>query len=217
MRYAKLLVVAAYALAITTLAGCGMAPSKPQPSTPPAVKAAPVAIKVEAPVNRAAQDDYTRALGAIKAGRDKDAEVFLLAMSRAYPDLSGPSANLAILYFRAGKLPEAEQALTRAIKINPERAVYHNQLGIIYRTTGRFNEARKAYEKALQLDPNYANAYLNIGILCDLYLNDLAKALTYYERYQQLQPQADKQVAKWIVDLKQRSQTADKTGKKVSG
>lgn len=216
MRYAKLIGVAVSALGIASLAGCSMLPSKPQPITPVG-KVAPVDKKSEAPVSGAAQEDYRRALGAISAGHDKEAEVFLLAMSRAYPDLSGPRANLGILYFRLGRLAEAEQALNMAIKINPDRPAYHNQLGILYRTAGRFNEAGKEYEKALQLDSGYAKAYLNIGILYDIYLNDLAKALTYYERYQQLQPQADKLVTKWIVDLKQRSQAADKTGKKVSG
>ena len=216
MRYAKLMSVAACAFGIAALASCSVVPLKPQ-SVMSAGKAVPADKKPEAPVSRAAQDDYSRALNAIKAGRDKEAEVFLLAMSRAYPDLSGPRANLGILYFRHGRLPEAEQALNMAIKINPDRAVYHNQLGILYRTTGRFKEAGKEYEKALQLDPGYAYAYLNIGILYDIYLDDPAKALAYYEHYQQLQPQADKLVTKWIADLKQRSQTADKTGKKVSG
>jgi len=37
--------------------------------------------------------------------------------------------------------------------------------------------------------------------------------LQHYERYQALASPADAQVAKWIIDLKQRSQTAAKTAK----
>ena len=216
MPYVRIILAALCASAIVGVTGCGTAPQKPVPKK--SVGAMPaVETKAEAPVSNVARTDYERALNAVKAGREREAEQALLAMGRAYPDLSGPRANLGILYFRLGKFEEAEQALVQAIKINPERPAYYNQLGIVYRARGRFDDARKAYEKALRVDPNYSKAHLNIGILYDLYLNDLAKALQHYERYQQLHVPVDKQVAKWIVDLNQRTRTTDKPGKKENG
>jgi tetratricopeptide (TPR) repeat protein len=135
----------------------------------------------------------------------------LLALTRAHPELSGPYANLGIVYFRLGKLPEATEALEKAIAINPDRAAYHNQLGIVYRQSGQLDKAREAYSRSLQIDPNYLNTHLNLGILYDLYLQDQDKALQHYERYQALLPTADAQVNKWIVDLKQRRHASDKT------
>ena len=35
----------------------------------------------------------------------------------------------------------------------------------------------------VQIDPNYAIAYLNLGVLCDLYLQQPQRALEAYERY----------------------------------
>lgn len=221
MPYVRILLAALCALAVAGVAGCGTTGHKSAPKKSLAeksVRAVPlVEPKAEPPVNSAARADYERALSALKAGREREAEQALLAMGRAYPDLSGPKANLGILYFRLGKIEEAEQALAQAIKINPERPAYYNQLGIVYRAHGRFGDARKAYEQALRLDPNYSKAHLNIGILYDLYLNDPTNALHHYQRYQQLHNPADKQVAKWIVDLNQRTRKIDKSGKKENG
>lgn len=215
MPYARTLRAVLCVLIIASGAGCGTAPK--QSATKPPARATLAAVAAEAPVDSAARADYTRALDALKAGREREAEQALLALGRSYPDLSGPQANLGILYFRLGKLDQAEQALTQAIKISPGRPAYYNQLGIVYRARGRFDDARKAYEQALRLDPNYSKAHLNIGILYDLYLNDLTQALHHYQRYQQLQISEDKQVAKWITDLNQRTRSADKPGKKENG
>jgi tetratricopeptide (TPR) repeat protein len=167
--------------------------------------------KAESAENPAVQRDFAGALSAMKLGRYKDAERMLLALTRIHPELSGPYANLGIVYFRLGKLPEATEALEKAIGINPDRAAYHNQLGIVYRQSGQLDKAREAYARALLIDSNYLNTHLNLGILYDLYLQEHDKALQHYERYQALLPSADVQVNKWIVDLKQRQQTADKT------
>ena len=188
--------------------GCATAPSPSMPASTPAVAPVP-----EAPVSAAVQREFADALRAMKLEHYPEAERALLGLTRAHPELSGPYANLGIVYFRLGKLPEAMETLKRAIDINPGRAAYYNQLGVVYRQSGQFEQARAAYGKALQLDPNYAAAHLNLGILYDLYLQDLGKALQYYERYQALTSPADAQVAKWIIDLKQRSQAAEKTAK----
>jgi DNA-directed RNA polymerase subunit F len=40
--------------------------------------------------------------------------------------------------------------------------------------------------------------------LYDLYLGNLDKALAHYNRFQSLSPEKDKEVEKWIADLKRR-------------
>jgi len=190
------------------LAGCATAPSPSVPVSTPAVARVP-----EPAVSAAVQREFTDALNAMKREHYPEAERALLGLTRAHPELSGPYANLGVVYFRLGKLPEAAAALTQAIEINPERAAYYNQLGVVYRQSGQFEQARAAYSQALRVDPDYRRAHLNLGILYDLYLQDLGQALQHYERYQALASPADAQVAKWIIDLKQRSQTAAKTAK----
>ena len=56
----------------------------------------------------------------------------------------------------------------------------------------------------VQVDPNYANAYLNLGVLCELYLQQPERALQAYERYLELSPSPDARVNAWVSELKKR-------------
>ena len=147
----------------------------------------------------------------MKGGQDSRAEALLLAFSREYPQLAGPYVNLGIIYCRSGRLEQAEQVLRHALQLNPARADAYNYLGIVMRYRGRFREARAAYQQALKIDPNYEFAYLNLGILYDLYLFAPDKALTQYQHYQDLHAGDDQEVDKWIIDLKRRTQSSQKT------
>ncbi len=157
---------------------------------------------------------YERALKAMNTGRSADAEAMLLRLTREYPQLAGPHVNLGIIYYRSRRLQKAQVSLRQALTLNPSRADAYNHLGIVLRNSGRFEEARAAYEQALRLDPDYAYAHLNLGILHDLYLLKADRALSSYQRYQQLQAREDQQVTKWIVDLKRRVQAPQKTAAK---
>jgi Tfp pilus assembly protein PilF len=190
------------------LTGCA-APS-PRDSAPAPAQPAPAGNQAPA-IDPAVTQRYERALRAIKAKRDKQAEKLLLELTQTNRDLAGPYVNLGIIYYRNHRLQEAEQAFRTAITISPQRADVYNHLGIVLRETGRFAEARVTYQKALERDPSYAYAHLNIGILYDLYLLDAGSALTHYELYQKLVSAPDPQVAKWIVDLQRRAQGPQKT------
>ena len=56
----------------------------------------------------------------------------------------------------------------------------------------------------MQIDPNYAIAYLNLGVLCDLYLQQPARALEAYERYLALAGAPDEKVSGWVTEIKKR-------------
>ena len=186
--------------------------------TPAAAKtAARHAAPVEAPVNPALQLAYDQALAHHKAGRLKEAEQALLALTKRAPELSGPYANLGLIYYHSGRTKEAIEALNRAIELNPRRAVYYNELGIVYRQEGKFDDARRQYRKALDVDPDYALAHRNIAILYDLYLQEPKEALSHYQRYQQLLPAEDGVVTKWIIELQRRIRPADQKPAKEKG
>lgn len=191
------------------LVGC----AAPSPRSAPApAQPALTAKQSQVPaVDPAVTQRYERALRAMKAKRDRQAEKLLLEITQANPSLAGPYVNLGIIYYRNHRLPEAEQAFRTAIRVSPQRADVFNHLGIVLRETGRFAEARDTYQKALQRDPSYAYAHLNLGILYDLYLLDASSALDHYELYQKLVATPDPQVAKWIVDLQRRAQGPQKT------
>ena len=182
--------------------GCGGS-GKRAPRSEAAIKAA------EASVPGGARKDYNRAIEAMKSGNITLAKNILSNLTQSYPDLAGPHVNLGIIHFRADEIDKAEDSFNRALKINPDSAVSLNHLGIIYRGKGKFAEARSNYERALELEPNYAYAHLNYGILLDLYLGELDDALEEYQTYQELTPEEDKEVSKWIVDLQRRIKRQD--------
>ena len=200
-------------LLVALAAGCATPSGGPRLDAPRQKAAAPV----EAPVSPVLQQAYNRALAHVQAGRHKEAEQALLAMTKQAPELSGPYANLGVVYYRSGRTKEAIEALKRAIQVNPRRAVYYNELGIVYRQEGKFDDARRAYRKALDADPDYALAHLNIAILYDLYLQDPKEALPHYQRYQQLLPAEDGVVAKWIIELQRRLRSAGSKPPKENG
>ncbi|MDT8383870.1 MAG: tetratricopeptide repeat protein [Gammaproteobacteria bacterium] len=169
----------------------------------------PAAEAVQPKVDPKITTAYELALSAMQDGNTAQAESALRQLAEAYPDFSGPHANLGILYFRDNKLEQAKSEFHAALKINPQNVVSLNHLGIISRGEGKFKEAHDYYEKALQIDPEYAYAHLNFGILLELYMGKLTEALGHYERYQELikaeGKEEDAEVGKWIVDLGRRA------------
>jgi tetratricopeptide (TPR) repeat protein len=93
--------------------------------------------------------------------------------------------------------------LDAALALDPDHPAALNQLGLLLRKNGKFLEAEATYLKAVTVSPDYALAHYNLGILYELYLQRLESALQHFEAYQALVGE-DKQVEKWISDLKRR-------------
>lgn len=156
-------------------------------------------------VAREAMPEYARALAAIRAGELQKALIMMQSLSARYPQLSGPLVNQGRIWLAREEFGEAEDALRRALDVNPRNPYAHNLLGRVLREQGRFDEARDHYQRALELDPKYARAHFNLGVLAELYLQDLQLALRHFRAYQSLQRQPDATVANWIADLERRA------------
>ena len=117
---------------------------------------------------------------------------------------SAPYINLAIAYSETGKIKDAENTLLKAIKINPTHPVTNNELGLVYRKTGRFPKAKETYENIIKHYPQFLPARKNLGILCDLFMNDLDCAIKQYEAYLNVRPN-EKEMTIWLTDLKRRA------------
>lgn len=179
------------------------AATAPVESTPHGVSEA-ATVGTVAAEQAAAKPEYEKAVAALRAGNDKEAEPLFIALAQRYPALASPHTNLGIIHYQRGQLAEAEQSFKHAIELHAQDAVAWNYLGMIYRRQGHFTQARDAYNHALAVRPDYAYAHLNLAILCELYLGDLNEALTHYRDYQRLAPEDSAHVAAWLSDLEQR-------------
>lgn len=188
-------------ISLALLSGCTLVPIESSEQTTVNEGGAVTPAKA---VNPAAAADYQQALAAIKQGNNTLATRLLTAMTTEYPELSGPSTNLGLIYFKKGDLTRAEAALQNALAINPNNAVAHQHMGIVYRQQGKFSQSEQAYLNAIKYQPDYANAHLNLAILYDIYLIKFNNALRHYEKYQTLQSVEDKTVKNWMIGLKRR-------------
>ena len=184
-------------LLLASLSACSLLP-KSDPAVEPGLSTKP---KVQLPA------DYAAALDLMKAKRWGAAESAIKAYAARNPKKSSPYVNLALLYRRTDRHDLAKQALDKALQINPKQAAAFNLRGVYAREAGDFQAAQQAYQAAIAADPQYPNAYLNMGILLDLYLHNPKAALRMYEGYAALvgEEELDQQVKSWIADAKRQA------------
>lgn len=190
--------------AMLLLAACGGTPEQP------AAAAAPQEM-VERAVATPSYDDvpsqamtlFEQATAVMAGGDYLDAELRFKDFLLRYPDYPGAHTNLAIIHANNGNDSAAQAAIDAALALNPNYAPALNQQGMLFRKTGNFIEAESAYLKAVTASPGYALAHYNLGVLNELYLQRLEVALQHFEQYQSIVGE-DKQVERWIADLKRR-------------
>jgi tetratricopeptide (TPR) repeat protein len=150
-----------------------------------------------------AQTLYEQAVASMAAGDTIDAELRFQEFLLVYPDFPGAYVNLAIIFAGRGDDQAAENSLTDALILDPQHPVALNQLGMLQRRQGKFLQAEAAYLKAVTASPDYALAHYNLGVLNELYFQRLDTALQHFEQYQSIVGE-DKQVERWIADLRRR-------------
>jgi len=146
---------------------------------------------------------FEQAVAVMASGDFLDAELRFKDFLLRYPAFPGTHVNLAIIHSQNGNDEATQAAIDAALALNPEHPAALNQQGMLLRRNGKFIEAEAAYLKAVTASPDYALAHYNLGVLNELYLQRLDVALQHFETYQKLAGD-DKQVEKWIADLRRR-------------
>jgi tetratricopeptide (TPR) repeat protein len=147
---------------------------------------------------------FTQALTHLEQEQYDEGIGMLETLTAKEKRLAAPYVNLGIAYSRKGESRQAEHSFSKALRIDAGHAVANNELGLLYRKSGRFNAARAAYQNALVQHPDYLPARKNLGILCELYLHDMACALKHYQTYLEYAPE-EETIARWALELEQRS------------
>ena len=189
--------IAAVALA---LAACASPPARvPAPATPARLIQAPASISV-APA-RSADERFKAALALLKNQQRAEAQAAFVALSRDFPEYSGPLTDLGILYARGRQPAQALASFGAAVEKNPANAVALNWLGILHREAGDYAGAEQCYRKALAARPDYAAAHLNLGILYEVAMRRPQEALAQYREYQKYAGDQNLIVTAWIREL----------------
>ena len=153
---------------------------------------------------------YEQAVASMAAGDFVDAELRFKEFLLQHPQYPGAHVNLAIIHSNNGNDTAARASLDDALALDADHPAALNQLGMLLRRNGNFLEAEAAYSKAVTVSPDYALAHYNLGVLNELYLQRLDVALQHFETYQRLVGE-DKQVEKWIADLRRRVAASQRT------
>lgn len=105
-----------------------------------------------------------------------------------------------------GDVDAAIAAWRRSVALDPANATTVNNLALLLKQQNRFGEAASLLEQGLDAAPGVAELHYNLAVISELYLLDLEKALTHYQRYRVLVGEDDNLVAGWIADLERRLQ-----------
>jgi tetratricopeptide (TPR) repeat protein len=201
-------------MALAFFSGCATAPKVTQQPVPVIDQGPSVArledgrqgfvIRENSGMDAESRDEFERSVAMMKDGKNDKAIELLTKVIERSPGVTAPYINIAMAYMRTGKYDErVEQHLKTALELVPNHPVASNEYGLLLRKSGRFKEARDTYEKSLASFPDYLPVHRNLGILCDLYLNDPECALKQFEIYNEGAP-ADAQVKIWIAELRMR-------------
>jgi tetratricopeptide (TPR) repeat protein len=152
-----------------------------------------------------AAKDFKVAIELMNQNKFDEALTAFENMTQDYPELSGPFANIGVIYSRQENWEKARDALKISVSKNTHNIKALNQLGLAHRHLGEFKQAEDAYLQAIKAVPNASQSYLNLGILYDIYMGQFVKASNYYQKYQSLQSEPNRQVAGWIVDINRRA------------
>jgi len=155
------------------------------------------------------EDENDEALQSANQHWQKLAEQFV-----EYP---GVWTNLALTQYHLEKYQDSHASLIKALEINAEFCPTFKLKGLVERELGKFKDAEASYLAAADCDPNDADVAYNLGILYDLYMQDLEKALAQYQKAQSLLSEPDETLAVWIPDLQRRTGADKAAQEQVAG
>jgi|GEM_PF-874213 len=201
-------------MSASLLAACGGAPARSSvphrtpvssASQPASSSSSALSSPQSAPAQGNAGSDpqsrFAAALALLDQHQQDQAEAALVSLARDFPQLSGPSTELGLLYLRSNRRPQATQSFEQALRANSQNTVALNCLGILYRQAGDFARSEQSYLRAIALKPNDAKTHLNLGILYELSLHRPKDALDQYRESQKYAAQENLMVTAWIKEL----------------
>ncbi|MHB8058042.1 MAG: tetratricopeptide repeat protein [Desulfuromonadaceae bacterium] len=89
-------------------------------------------------------------------------------------------------YFDMEQPQKSINAYGKALEIDPNNPNVLTDQGIMFRRVGWYDKALANFEKAGKIDPNHLQSLYNIGLVYTADLKQPEKAISYWQRYLQL-------------------------------
>lgn len=164
--------------------------------------------RIKQPIPEGAEQAFAQVLSAMDQQYWELAENYLKAMQLNYPELPSVYVNLGWVYQQQGNTAQAIEAYATVLDWRTQyRPDAHLMLAKLHREAGDFALAENVYVQALGVWPDEPKLHINLGILYDLYLDDPARALSFFKQAQAIlieTDKEDKQLKGWIRDLERR-------------
>lgn len=167
------------------------------------IRSATIEIDESYPVDEQTRKEFDRAVALLEQEKYEEGIDVLKRVTGKTEQFTAPYINLGVAYAKTGATDKAEENLRRALEINDRHPVARNELGLLLRKSGRYQEAKEMYQATIDRYPGFLPARKNLGVLCDIYLQDLDCALKQYQEYMRRMPN-DEKVEIWLVDVKNR-------------
>lgn len=147
------------------------------------------------------RQSFDEALAQLASGEPKTAEKVLTQLRSARTDVAEIWLNLALSQYQQADYDKTAATLRTMQERFEDIAEPYNLAGLVAVEQGDFKQAEKYYSQAIDLKPTYSNALFNMALLQDVYLQNIASAVEYYERYLALVPD-DADTKNWAAGLK---------------
>lgn len=145
--------------------------------------------------------NFKQAITSLENNDFKKAELILKKLTDENPEISGPWANLGLIYFKNTQYTKSLYAVNMALRLNPANPYALNLSAMLASKDGDINRARTLYARALEVKQDYAIAFYNLALLYDVYYQDVNTASKYYRHYLKLINGDDKQTVDWLEQM----------------
>ncbi len=144
---------------------------------------------------------YQESLRLLQAKDYSSAESILLELSEVQPNFAGSWLNLGLIKLMTKQPTQAKTFVEKALTLTPEHSQALNLMGLIATHDRDIKLAERYYLKAIEHSAQYANAHYNLALLYDVYLQNIRKAVKYYQGYLEYAQIEDKQTQDWVEHL----------------
>ncbi len=121
--------------------------------------------------------------------------------------------NAGLIWYKMGRYQEADDAIEKALKDANDGDVKPLYLkSQILLIQGKYDKAVKVMQQVYAINGLDPTPYMEIGIIYELYVGDMEKALENYRSYVSKNGKKAKEVAGWIEVIKSRQTQNGRTG-----